>query len=161
MLKFKNSANGRLPFKYKEVKAYFKENGCKLLSKEYINTSTKLKFICKCGRRSRRSLVSFNISHCCRICGKKLTRKKIYDRDNYTCQCCKGSISGTLNAHHIHNYSNNKDLRFILKNGITFCKSCHYSFHRIYGYKNNDSKQLKEYISLMKYCKQKIQPLPI
>jgi len=53
-------------------------------------------------------------------------RNKIFQRDDYTCQIChkRGFI---LNAHHIHRFSENKDLRFDINNGITLCKNCHNS----------------------------------
>jgi len=81
-------------------------------------------------------------------------RKQVFERDNYTCQCC-GSYGGKLNAHHKENFSNNHDLRFDIDNGITLCKNCHHpnikgSFHNVYGTKNNDSEQLKEYINSFK-----------
>ena len=77
-------------------------------------------------------------------------RNQVYKRDNYTCQCC-GNYGGKLNAHHKENFSDNKELRFIIDNGITLCENCHHpnikgSFHNIYGTKNNNTEQLREYI---------------
>ena len=50
---------------------------------------------------------------------------------------------GNLSAHHINNFSDHEDLRFVLSNGITLCDSCHNpnkigSFHNIYGTHNNN-----------------------
>lgn len=39
-----------IKYTYKEVKEIIEENGCKLLSQEYINAATNLKIQCKCGR---------------------------------------------------------------------------------------------------------------
>ena len=38
-------------FTYEQVSEYFKLNDCKLLSKEYKNTKTKLEFLCSCGHK--------------------------------------------------------------------------------------------------------------
>jgi len=78
----------------------------------------------------------------------KRWRKKVFIRDNYTCQRCdrKGY---KLHAHHIKNYSSNKKLRFVVSNGITLCKKCHDIFHEIYSKKKNNKKQLKEYLNLL------------
>ncbi len=71
-------------------------------------------------------------------------RKKVFKRDGYICQKCdvKG---GYLISHHIKSWAICLKLRFVVSNGITFCKECHKMFHKKYGYKNN-SKQLKEFL---------------
>lgn len=79
-------------------------------------------------------------------------RNKVYERDNYACQCCGDATGGNLAAHHIKNFSNNEDLRFDVDNGITLCDLCHNpnkygSFHHQYGVCNNNREQLIEYIS--------------
>lgn len=70
-------------------------------------------------------------------------RKAVYERDNYTCQCC-GKRGYKLNAHHIFNFAKYIDLRFDINNGITFCKDCHKLFHHEYGL-TNDDKQLDDF----------------
>lgn len=55
--------------------------------------------------------------------------KKVYSRDNYTCQKCNKK-SGKLNAHHINPFSTYPSLRFEISNGITLCKSCHIELHK-------------------------------
>lgn len=79
----------------------------------------------------------------------KTWRTKVYERDNYTCQCC--GKQGRLNAHHIYPFSLYEDLRYNIDNGITLCRDCHDStkdgsFHNVYGTHNNTVDQLKEYI---------------
>ncbi len=70
-------------------------------------------------------------------------RKNVYERDNYTCQQCN-KIGGKLNAHHIKEWCNYKELRFDINNGITLCLSCHKKTHN-YGnrIKRNDGGTLK------------------
>lgn len=74
-------------------------------------------------------------------------REKVYERDNYTCQCCGDNKGGNLVAHHILNFSEHKELRTVVSNGMTLCKTCHKNFHDTYGYSNNNSEQLQSFIS--------------
>ena len=74
-------------------------------------------------------------------------RKEVLERDAYTCQCCQKSKNIDLEAHHIHNFSSNEELRFSIDNGIILCRECHIEFHTIYGYRNNNQLQLDEFIS--------------
>lgn len=77
-------------------------------------------------------------------------RTSVYERDDYTCQCC-GSRGGCLNAHHINQFADYPELRYDVNNGITLCVKCHDatekdSFHNTYGTHNTTSSQLREYI---------------
>ena len=54
----------------------------------------------------------------------KQWRRRVYERDKYTCQIC-GQIGGILNADHIKSFSKYPDLRLELTNGRTLCKDCH------------------------------------
>lgn len=51
-------------------------------------------------------------------------RKKIYKRDNYTCQLC-GERGHKLNAHHIYKVAEAPELVHDINNGITLCYNCH------------------------------------
>lgn len=51
-------------------------------------------------------------------------RKKIFKRDDYTCQIC-GEKGGELNADHIKPYQTHPKLRLCLDNGRTLCVKCH------------------------------------
>ena len=64
-------------------------------------------------------------------------RKKVFERDNYTCQKC-GQHGGQLEAHHIYRFKYYPTKRFDVKNGITLCKKCHKLIH-----KTKDKKYLK------------------
>ena len=64
--------------------------------------------------------------HCCEY---NDWRKKVYERDKYTCQIC-GIKGGKLNAHHIHKYSQYPALRYDIDNGITLCEDCHRKIHK-------------------------------
>lgn len=76
-------------------------------------------------------------------------RNNVFKKDNYTCRCCGDNKGGNLNAHHLFNYMEYKELRINIKNGITLCDNCHKTFHDVYGYKGNNKMQLKDF--LIKY----------
>lgn len=117
---------------------------------------------------------------CCHICGKEavsgenhhnwkggVTPEKLRIRnsleykywrigvlisDGHTCQCCGNRNKKDLRVHHIENFAERPDLRFVISNGITLCRHCHSpqypnSFHSIYGCFKNNRKQLHEYLS--------------
>lgn len=75
----------------------------------------------------------------------KKWRKNILENNDYTCQktCIKG---GKLVAHHIQNFAQFPELRFVVDNGITLSKQSHIEFHKIYGLINNTLEQIEEFI---------------
>lgn len=75
----------------------------------------------------------------------KQWRNITFIKDDYTCQRCN-KRGGFLNAHHILNFSDNKDTRFNIDNGITLCRECHKEFHKKYGTRNNTEEQLEKYL---------------
>lgn len=60
-------------------------------------------------------------------------RKKVFNRDHYTCKHCN-SRGVRLNAHHIKPWAKYKKKRFDINNGLTLCVKCHKEVHRVNGY---------------------------
>lgn len=156
-------------------KDLFSKQGFDLLEDSYVNCKTPMKYKCSCGEIRYNTLdnVLHKKSVSCKLCkASKMTgenhpnwnhnlteedrdisrnypeysswRLKVYERDVYTCQCC-WLVGNRLTAHHIYNYSNHKDLRTLVSNGITLCFQCHSEFHSEYTRFNNDIFQLQEY----------------
>lgn len=76
-------------------------------------------------------------------------RQKVFGRDNFTCQKC-GQFGQQLCSHHIENYSKNKELRFDVDNGVTFCTGCHIRFHKKYGWFKSTREHLNDYLKKQK-----------
>jgi len=55
----------------KEANKRFKDNGCELLEKKYINSSTRMKYKCNCSKISKISLNCFSLGQRCRDCASK------------------------------------------------------------------------------------------
>lgn len=72
-------------------------------------------------------------------------RNEILKRDNYTCQKT-GKRGGKLIVHHLDNFSQFKDKRFDINNGVTLTENSHNKFHKIYGLRNNTKEQFKSFI---------------
>lgn len=159
---------------FEEVKLYFEENNCELLESSYENNEKPLRYICECGKENVTHFSLFKRGARCYDCGiKKISgtnhymykdiitdkerifkrnfpeyrewRKKVLERDDYTCKCC-GDKESVMVTHHIKNYLENEELRTELKNGITLCQDCHLHFHKKYGFRGNNEKQLDEFI---------------
>jgi hypothetical protein len=73
-------------------------------------------------------------------------REKVFERDNWICQKYH-TKGGKLNPHHIKNFAQYPELRFVLTNGITLSQKAHREFHKKYGKKNNNEIQLLEFLT--------------
>jgi hypothetical protein len=172
--------SGHRKLRFEEVKSRIEsEPNFILISKRYKNNTSLLKIKClKHNHIFKQSLTDFeSCKYKCPICAHENTtgenhynwkggisserdmlkrgeryqgwRTKVLKRDNYTCQCC--GEKNFLHVHHIRNFDERKDLRYVVSNGITLCERCHSpsirgGFHYIYGTKNNNKKQINEYI---------------
>ena len=57
-------------------------------------------------------------------------KKKVKERDGYTCQRCGELLNTTkLDSHHKMPVWFMPELRYDLDNGITLCKKCHHALH--------------------------------
>lgn len=81
--------------------------------------------------------------------GYSTWRTQVYERDNYTCQCCGDSRGGNLIAHHLDSWDWCKEKRLDVSNWITLCVTCHKRFHDIYGYGKNTKQQFYTFLSLV------------
>lgn len=69
---------------YEYVYNYFKDNNCTLLSQEYINAKTKMKFICSCGEISEITFDNFKNGGRCKKCRYDKASKSMQKHDyNY------------------------------------------------------------------------------
>ena len=78
----------------------------------------------------------------------RIWRKEIFEKHNYTCQCCGIRGKTELNAHHLDGWNWAKDKRFDLDNGVTLCRKCHYDFHKLYKCGYNTKEQYNKFIEL-------------
>lgn len=69
----KESGGQKQKFNYEDVKEYFAQYGCELLSPTYINCTQKLDYLCSCGKIATTSFVRFRQKSrkCCTACAKK------------------------------------------------------------------------------------------
>jgi hypothetical protein len=165
------SVEARVKYNIDEVKSLFKEQEKELLEDRFINSLTPMKYLCKCGTLSKISLNNFLAGKDCWECrNNKISEKKksphltdeereelrntkeykdwriaVYRKDNFTCRCC-GTIGKDLNAHHIKNFADNRDLRIDVSNGVTLCVECHREFHKTYGQRYTTEEQLNEFL---------------
>lgn len=63
-----NTHHLSLKYTHEEVVKIFEQNGCALLSKEYVSNGSPLNYKCNCGNISKIKLRDFNKGHRCRQC---------------------------------------------------------------------------------------------
>jgi 5-methylcytosine-specific restriction endonuclease McrA len=160
----------------KEVIDILKKEHWVLLSKEYESVDKKLYAICNNGHYTSFTMYRFMSGCRCQQCFResadykkenhwnwkggitseneiirksekyKVWREFVFQRDEYKCQCCNNKQSNYLNAHHILNFAEYKELQLDINNGITLCEVCHNNFHSKYTTHNNTREQLEEFI---------------
>lgn len=147
-----------------------------LLSDKYVGSDSKILFNCDKHGEFATSWKHFQCGHYCPSCAiernsgenhynynpslseeDRLDRRisddyfrfvnNVFERDNYTCQCCGDDKGGNLNAHHLDGYNWCEEKRTEVGNGITLCETCHKKFHKEYGYGNNTKEQYLQYIN--------------
>lgn len=77
--------------------------------------------------------------------GYKFWRRKVYERDLFTCQITGEKSKGNIVAHHLDGYDWCEEKRFDVSNGITLRIDIHKLFHKIYGYGRNTREQFEEF----------------
>lgn len=135
-IKISKSKKGQKPRNtWKQLSIEFKEK----LSKAHIGKKWELAWNWKWWITWRNNLIRWSLEI-------KNWRKNVFYRDYFTCQKCKVSW-GYLEAHHINNFADFEELRFMIDNWITLCKLHHKEFHSKYWKKNNTLEQLQEFLA--------------
>ena len=89
-------------------------------------------------------------NHSRRLPGYKDFRRKVYERDNFTCKICGDDKGGNLVVHHINGFKWDVKNRLEVDNGVTLCTLCHKEFHSIYGYKDVNLFQFSQFLEYKK-----------
>ncbi|WP_394237399.1 hypothetical protein [Niallia oryzisoli] len=55
-------------FKYEDVKEYFRNNNCKLVSNKYTAINQELRYLCSCGKEDTNTFSNFRKGIRCRWC---------------------------------------------------------------------------------------------
>jgi hypothetical protein len=94
---------GREKLTLEFLKEEFKKESCELLDTEYINSNTKMKYLCKCANESSITWDSFKQGHRCSQCygNEKLTYK--YIKNYFTEHSCE-----LLETEYINSYTKMK-----------------------------------------------------
>lgn len=59
----------------------------------------------------------------------KIWRRRVFERDQYTCVRCGFNKGKIIQAHHLKSWCNYLKDRYIVNNGITVCIKCHRWIH--------------------------------
>ena len=85
-------------------------------------------------------------NHSRRFPGYKDFRRKVYERDNFTCKICGDNKGNNLVVHHINGFKWDVRNRMEVDNGVTLCTLCHNEFHRMYGRKDVNLFQFSQFL---------------
>jgi hypothetical protein len=121
---------------------YFEQKNCKLLSKEYLNSKTKLNYICSCGNEASINFSNFKRGHRCMKCGNNEKHTFEYVSEYFKQQNCK-----LLSKEYLNNYTkmeyicscgNKSSVRFSNFQRGNRCMKCSrtekYTFEYIFEY---------------------------
>ena len=85
---------------YEEVKEFIEGNGCKLLSTEYKNNSSKLEIRCACGKVFEARFNDFkNGKKQCNECGIRIRTEAIKSRVTFKCEMCNTEKTVKVSAY--------------------------------------------------------------
>ena len=70
-------------------------------------------------------------------------RERVFNRDGY--KCILTNKKGKICAHHLESWHCNKNLRYVVGNGVTILTDLHKLFHKLYGSKNNTQSQFAQF----------------
>lgn len=73
-----------IKFSLEQVREIFADGGCVLLSNEYIDNNSKLRYICECGSESIICLSSLQRGTRCKKCGVAKAKRTAFSRKQYT-----------------------------------------------------------------------------
>lgn len=93
----KCSGNEKLTYTF--VKNYFQKENCKLLEDKYINSGTKMNYICKCGNKSNITWDDFKFGYRCMKCAGNEKHTYEYIFNYFKEQNCKLLETEYINAH--------------------------------------------------------------
>ena len=77
----KKTLSRRFKYTYDEVKTYFQDNNCELISTEYINNKNLLEYLCECKNKAKICFKAFQSGQRCIKCAiekRKITNIQIY-----------------------------------------------------------------------------------
>lgn len=81
------------------IKEFFEKRGCRLLSKEYINNSAKLSYVCRCGNESAISWADFRTGVLCGCESRNIKRTLEFVRQSFSEGGCTLLATEYINAH--------------------------------------------------------------
>jgi very-short-patch-repair endonuclease len=94
-----SDCKGGVRLNFEDVKVYFQEQGCELLSTEYINSQTLMKYKCNCGNISETSYAPFKKGHRCSRCGGNEKSSYEYVKKYFQEQECELLEVEYINSH--------------------------------------------------------------
>jgi len=94
----------KLSHSYKYIKQLFKDQGCELLEKDYVDNHTNMKYICSCGNSAEITFNRFQYGHRCMRCGND----KISGHNHHNWNPDRNVVRKTKEIHNLSaSYKNN------------------------------------------------------